>query len=113
MRNKWGSVVGPGGRRPLGVGLAQLKPGQNSKIINWAPHATIIDNGLRMSKPGRFLSSTIKRGKRKGQKRKVRGSFRIGSPKAPNGVVKPALSAVESRKDAIRAKVIARMERGR
>jgi hypothetical protein len=112
MYRKWGSVVGLGGRRPLGSGLSELKPGDKSKIVNSAAHAAIIDGGRRMAKPRTFESSTIQRGKRKGKKRIARKPWPIGSLKRKQGVTKPALTAVESRADQIRAKVIARVERG-
>lgn len=87
MKASWGSVIGKSGAaRPLGGGLSRIKVGQTSKVINRAPHASVIDAGRSIAHPH-------------------------GSPQAPNGVVKPALSKLQSRAAAIRSKVIARVER--
>jgi hypothetical protein len=88
MKAKWGSVIGrSGARRPLGSGLGSIKPGDVSKVVNSAPHASVIDAGRSVAHPK-------------------------GSKFAPRGVTKPALSKLEAEKDGIRAKVIARVERG-
>jgi hypothetical protein len=117
MKRKWGSVIGESSRRrPLILSEALLrrllKPGEKSKVVNSAAHAAIIDGGRKRAKPRTFESGTITRGPRKGKKRIARKPWQIGSLKAKGGVTKPALSRVESRADQIRAKVIARVERG-
>jgi len=85
MKRSWGSVVGRGGRRPLNSGLNRLKPGGASKVVNSAAHALVIDMGRSTGNPH-------------------------GSPRAPQGVSKPAMNKVASQIDQIRAKVIADIE---
>jgi hypothetical protein len=99
MKRGWGTVIGGpefgGSAIPVGTGLSRIKAGSKSKVVNSDRKSHIIDQGRRLSAAG---------GKRP--------PFPIGSKRRPRGVTKPALTAVESRADQIRAKVIARVERG-
>ncbi len=94
MKASWGSTTKTGGKRRMEVVLSRLKPGGGTRVVSdsWKL-GNIYD-------PGRRLSS--------GKKRKP---FPIGSERIPNGVTKPALSRVESRRAAIARFVIKKVEK--
>jgi len=97
-RDSWGSVIGAGvigggkrggNKQSTDAVLRSLKPGVSTRVVASSPVFNLIDKGRRMTK-----------------KIDKRRSFLIGSPRAPRGITKPALSNLESRRDAITRAVI-------
>jgi hypothetical protein len=84
MKRSWGSVApGESRKRPLGDIGAGVRPGAKSRIVSDDTAAPIVDLG--------------------------RGAHnKHGSPKAPNGIVRPALGVVAGRQPQIRVKAWAR-----
>ncbi len=93
MKASWGSTTKTGGKRPMATVLAGLKPGGGTRVVSdsWKL-SSLYDPGRRLTKG------------------KKRSPYPIGSERIPNGVTKPALSKVESRRAAIARFVIKKVE---